>query len=285
MAGRRSLTRKEIQAEAELLERAVASAQGGALAETLTAWRPGTTRNPGRDARAWFVWHRHLVAAHARRTHADAPAKAGADLAALAALSSAPLTRPSRVPRADGTARYLTVYPKSFVVLTHLYAHDLAIARLQPAVSALYEHPDFDPALLRRLLAALADEQLRCAWIVMTEGPGMPWDPDGPPPETLPDWVTALHPVEVHQLLEMNLEVNFLRLAALRQLITPDPAPAEARPYWSPFFASAGEALGLAPRVLMRDHALEAVLTQVQLLADARRREAADATARREAED
>ncbi len=281
----RSISRQQLREECALLERAIAPTSETPLPAELGAWKPGGDRNrhPASSAQGWFVYFRRLTAWHARNGDdgsPNSPAKAAADPWAVEALTEAALTKPSRVQPAGGLTRYLTVYPKSFQVLSHLYAREMGLARLQSLIAPAYEQPDFDPALMRRAMAALSSEHLLAAWIVTHPGPGMPWDPDGPPPAEIPAHITALDAVELHQLLAMNHEVNYQRLVVARAFLTPDLSKAEEQLFWSPFFAKAGELLGEPPKVLMRDHALVAVLLRVQLLGQAQR----DAEAKREAE-
>ncbi|HEY4100092.1 MAG TPA: hypothetical protein VGM20_04350 [Gemmatimonadales bacterium] len=278
----RNISQQRLKAECELFERSLRSK--GSLPPEVASFAPGGANNPERGASGWFVYLRRLIAVHAVGSvggsggSAVDPQKTAADAAAIETLSEAPLVRLSRVQDGSGQPKYLTVYRKSFVTLAHLHGRDLAIARLQPTVQTLFERPDFAPKVMRRIIDAIAEQHVICAWIATFPGVGMPFEPEQPPPE-IPEAIKALQPLELHQILAMNLEVNYKGIMLARPLITPDPNPSGEQLYWSPFFAKAAELLGQTSRVLMRDWALESVLLRMQLYASDQRDQAARAEA------
>lgn len=274
----RSVSTRHLRTECELFARDLATLSGGTLPEDVASARPGAAGNPRTDAFGWLVYYRTLVATHARRTARPDARAAHGDTEGLAILSERPLTEPSVVP---DTGRLITVYPKSFETLRQMAMRDAQLAHMMPMQMHFLGQPDVVPSTVGRLIGAILDEHRLLAWIAIHPGPGMPWPEAEAPPETLPDHVAALTPVEVHQVRWLFEKCNLHQLAAARQLleeVSPEGSSGGAGS-WSRFFVAAAQALGTTERVLMRDRSLLSVLLHVQLRMDENRREQARAEA------
>lgn len=269
----RSIAVKELRAECEFFARDLTSLHGGTLPEGVAEARPGGPKNPAKDARAWLVYFRTLIAAHARRT-ASAGTTPNSDAAGLAVLAERPLTRPSLVPGEDGAVRTITVYPKSYETLRQCAIRDANLAHLLPLQGALVGQGEVLPSVVGRLVGAILDEHRLLAWIAMHPGPGMPWDSRRQPPDELPPEVMALSPVEVHQVRRLFEECNHHQLHAARQLLEEVAGPSGETGVgsWSRFFVGAAQLLSTTEVVLMRDRSLASVLFHVQVRLDEQRK-------------
>lgn len=277
----RSIPTRHLRTECEFFARDLTTLSGGTLPEPAAAARPGAAGNPRTDAFGWLVYYRTLVAEHARRTARSTATVASGDAEGLAILAERPLSAPSVVPGADGAPpRQITVHPKSFETLRHMAMRDAQLAHLVPLQAAFLGQGEVMPSTMERLVGAILDEHRLLAWIALHPGPGMPWPDTETPPDTLPEHVAALTPVEVHQVRRLFEECNLHQLAAARQLLE-DVAPEDAGSgvgSWSRFFVAASQLLGVPERVLMRDRSLLAVLLHVQLRMDEQaKRRAAEA--------
>lgn len=160
----------------------------------------------------------------------------------------------------SGTARTLTVYPKSALALEHLGAANLVIAFLGDHEQALEAAADADALQLiidvRHKRGYL--ERLAC-WIATHEGPGLPYADHEREP-ALPQAILDLTPLDFYLIAAACQRVNGERLAALQ-------ASGEKgkRADWGGFFVGAASELGVAARTLLRDVSLvEVVATMAE---------------------
>jgi hypothetical protein len=269
--GQRWISAAELRAECTLLERAVRSAHC-ATDESLAPHRPGGERNPGRDARAWLAYYRHLHRIHAVGTYQPAAGgPAETERALLAALRSEPVRVELSVTDADGTPRAVFVHPKSAHCLLHLSARDRVLAWLAERAARLgtSDRPD-DLPLFARVNREMAYQLAVFASIVCHPGPGSPYHDDAERPEPAP-WALELNPVDVARIVAAHLEVNSQRLAALSALVSArhqDGGPVTRS--WGVFFGYAASELHVASDAVMRDRSLASVLAQLATTGAAR---------------
>jgi hypothetical protein len=265
--GTRSISTKELRAESQVLERAVLSARLSTK-EALAPHRPGGAENPGKDARGWFSYYRHLVRVHARADRSSPSAtvdREAADRNVLNALRAEPV-RVNLVPRLDGAEPVLYVYAKSLDALLHITALDRQLAWFtrQHALLVAMGTPDAI-ALLPRATAEISYTYGLLSWIVTTPGPGLPYLIDAERPE-LPAHIVALEPWDIVRIVEAHHK-HLLRVHAVSQLIDERSQNEEggSRPSWSMFAANAAEMFGADPVVITRDRPLAALLAATWL--------------------
>lgn len=260
---------------------------GAASAEAITGVRPGGSENPARDGAAWLRFYGQLQlfrgrsqspAAERARQGEDNP---GDDSMTLAALAGAPT-----VVRIAGVDR--AVYPKSLAALLHCHGRDVVLGKLAALLARLKdadandEHAD--------LVAESVDEIEYhtgvCAWIALTEGPGLPFPKHDRRP-AIPDDIATLGAIGFLEINRAFARVNWVNLRAMQSLLEPeddDGEPNRARPSWSVFFGSLAIELHEDPMTLIENRALVSVMASTSLAASSRRAAMHDAKAKAEAE-
>lgn len=237
------------------------------------------TRPRGRPARSWQAWlgyYTMLTRWHAAGGSAGA-GNAGAaqpisvdDALVFDALRSHPRAVQLTL-GPDGERRTVTVYPKSAHTLFELHKRNLLIAHYAAAADELTLSAD--PAHLELVLRAVAEVDYQhhvCAWVLTTGGVGQPFGGETERPD-LPEYVTALTPLDLEAIAAAGLMVHARRLQSLDALLAADPvdgAPPR-RPSWSQFFSALAVDPADAER-LLRDVALPSLLAAVRLGGDAK---------------
>jgi hypothetical protein len=259
---KRSITTKELRAECTVLERAVLT-QRLTTKDALTPHRPGGAENPDRSASGWLSYYRHLQRTHAkgeRATPLNAPSRAAADAAVMDALRSKPV-RVEVIGTDPSAPRVLHVYAKSLDALLQVHALDRQLAYMtQTHAKLLAINTAQSRDTIPRVLAEISYTYQLLAWIVTTEGPGMPYAVDAALP-TPPAEIAALEPWDIVRIVEAHHK-HMLRLHAIASLLD-DKVQGEGkgtRPSWSMFAADAAAMFGEDPDVVMRDRALPSLL-------------------------
>jgi hypothetical protein len=264
----RSIPVEHLRRECEAIE-TVVEVDGAATAEQLAAWRPGGAENPDRDAFAWLSYFKRLHRAHATG-EGGAPRAQVIDAEVEQHLLAALEERPVRVelPEREGEES-LHVYPKGLTALARLEGIDHVSGWLAEQVelllignAAAHEEP------FARALDELAFQQGLAAWIVCSEGSGLPYDPQQTPRPDLPARFRDLDPLVVPLVLRAHHECNGLRIAALRSIVSM-PERAQERSRWSIFYASASSKMNRPASELMRDWSLAGLLAQLALAGQA----------------
>ena len=256
------MLKRRLVERCESLEEHVLRKRLAAPAE-LDDYRPARGRaSPVWD---WVWWHSQLVRFCGRMESRELES-GEADAQVLAALND----DPQRVALAGGGELHeLHVYPKSLPALQHLQLRDQLLSWLAARYEALGEEPvagDGTSSLRERVADEITTQTLTIAWIVTSEGPGLPFPADPADRPELPDAIRVLSPVDVLRIHQAFLEVNAVRLQALERLVSAPRGDApSARPSWAVFVGALSMKLKADPKRLLADRSLASLLAQVKL--------------------
>ena len=230
------------------------------------ALRPGGASNAELGAQGWLRNYVQL-----QRRHAALERRSGTG-EADDAVSSALRNTPGRVEllgvrQADGSPKYVYIYPKSFHALAYLAQRDALLQWLAERTITFHEASTERIEALDHFTRSYSEmeyQQRICAWIVCTEGVGLPFDESEQRPEP-PEWTKQLDPMDIYRIMREHWVVNALRVQAVETLLPKVATQVKSDASWSVFFSSAALELKMAPASLMRDWSLAAVLATVQV--------------------
>lgn len=261
---------------------------GTATEAEIDPYVPGGEENRESVGLAPWIWYYAQLVRLMGRTEDGAPARDGSarvnDALLLAALGAQPelVEQETDDPEALAAVQAAldalaarrgrhtwAVHPKSFHTLLHLHARSERITWLTERSQVLLARGASDDLeLLRRTREEIGYQHRVCAWVATTPGPGLPFGEHDARP-ALPDAVADLDSVTLAQILGASLRVNWVRLQALSELVTPS-GGSGARPTWSAFFGALAVEHDERPETLMRDYSLAALLASQRLAASER---------------
>lgn len=255
------MRKREIIDRCEVLEKHVRSRRL-ATDEELAEYRPA--KGSRDELFAWVYFYAQLIRFCGRIETKELDGSE-ADGVILAALHGDPLA----VTLASGTV--VQVHAKSLHALLHFQARDRRLLWLTSQFSTLRESQDpADLALLERVGAELAYQNLLLAWMATHEGPGLPYDSEPWSDEQdarpeLPPHIAALEPWDVLRIHRAFIERNSTCLQALERLTDPPKGDAGGRPSWSVFIGQLSVRYKVDAKRLMRDHSLVKLLAIAKL--------------------
>lgn len=277
----RGLTKKYLRAQCQALVQSV-QADRLASADDLAAFAPGGARNPGTDVVAWLQWYGTLRAwrggprVDAREstptTAVDREAREAEIMQALGDVPETVLLIEAPL-QADGEPHYVTVHPKGWDAVAWLMCVDSRLTHWNTK-RAEYEQRQDDSDLLERISAEIIWLYKLIVWGVTTPDAFLPFDPFTITDDTdLPEWLGALHPIDLARIHAAFTRVQQVRMLSLRALMTePTDGTKPERPSWVTLYTQLEDAKHIPTNVLMRDHSIPRLMAQAAIAGDTRKR-------------
>lgn len=253
-------------------------------------------------------WARYLAKLHRLHAKYELQAtgeleKAGAssapneDAIGLDMMANAPVPV-SLGPGADGSPRVLALHQKSLTTLLWVHRQDKLLEwisahiRLMAAIPVTEAKADHLETY-SRLTDALSLEMAKMAWVLTSEGRGMPFRvEDRPTFDKIPPVIATLQPLEFLRVHATHMRVNFHNLEALRILANVETAAIDEKvepvvpASWTIFVGAAAIEMGLRPQDLMTDWSLGELIAAHRMASAVKRANAEQARrAQKEARD
>jgi len=281
MAGSRSISKKQLRADAAVLESVVLHHRY-ATREALEPYKPGGVENPSTDVHGWLRYYIKLQRLHSqaertapRATESVAFTASERERMALLRGQAVPVELLARESETSAPT-YLHVYPKSLAALTDCYERDIVLGWLTAHFKTLEGDSSAMALECRaRLLDEMLYQQRVLAWIVTTPGPRLPFPETAVRPQP-PEDLASLDALDVFRIIQAHQLVNSMRLQALSELYDLSNRDDIKRPQWTVWVASVAAEMGVRAETLMNDWSLGELMGQ-QALASKAQRDAYDA--------
>lgn len=255
-------------------------AEGNATEDEIAAHSPGGAENPDKGLWGWIRFSDFLLLRNAGAGSGGVAADIGEEIDRNFLVAFAKTPQPVVL----SSKQVVHVYPKSLGALLDLHSRDLIIAWLLRRIAEMADAPGDTPDNLQHSTAAWEKLELQLqisAWILVTPGPGFPFDREAPERPVIPEEISGLQPEDLQLILAAHHRVNNTQLRQIDALFDLENNGKEThRPFrFSVFVATVADKLHVPAGQLMWDWTYAELLAQSAIAAGAHRQAYQDAEA------